>query len=218
MMSIILKLPFSMFYKFFKGTFDRFFAFSALTVLSPFFLVIYFLSLAFLGFPVFYVQKRAGMYGRPFLLIKFRSMTNSRDRSGSLLSDHNRLTPYGRWLRATSIDEFPELLNILRGEMSFIGPRPLLIEYLPLYSKEQARRHDVMPGFSGFAQINGRNSISWEEKFRLDAWYVDHQSFWLDLRIFLTTIWKVIRREGVSAAGEATMAPFTGSGATSEAR
>jgi sugar transferase EpsL len=137
-------------------------------------------------------------------------MSNARDASGSLLQDAQRLTLLGRWLRATSIDELPELLNILRGEMSFIGPRPLLIQYLPLYSPDQARRHDVKPGFSGWAQINGRNAISWEQKFRLDVWYVDHQSIWLDLRILFVTIWKVIRRDGISAEGEATMLPFTG--------
>jgi lipopolysaccharide/colanic/teichoic acid biosynthesis glycosyltransferase len=137
-------------------------------------------------------------------------MTNVCDASGVLLPDSQRLTPFGSFLRSTSIDELPALINILLGEMSFIGPRPLLMQYLPLYSVEQARRHDVKPGFSGWAQINGRNAISWEEKFRLDVWYVDHQSFWLDLRIFLFTIWKVIRRDGISAAGEATMPIFTG--------
>jgi lipopolysaccharide/colanic/teichoic acid biosynthesis glycosyltransferase len=137
-------------------------------------------------------------------------MSNARDTSGALLPDAQRLTTFGRWLRSTSIDELPGLLNILRGEMSFIGPRPLLMQYLPLYTPEQARRHDVKPGFSGWAQINGRNSLSGEEKFRLDVWYVDHQCFHLDLRIFLITIWKVLRREGISGAGEATMAPFTG--------
>jgi sugar transferase EpsL len=145
-------------------------------------------------------------------------MTSQRDASGALLPDAQRLTPLGRWLRSTSIDELPSLINILRGEMSFIGPRPLLIQYLPLYSPEQARRHDVKPGFSGWAQINGRNALSWDEKFHLDVWYVDHQSFWLDLRIFLITIWKVIRREGISAAGEATVVPFTGSESASEPR
>jgi len=163
-----------------------------------------------IGSPVLFRQQRSGYRGRPFWLLKFRTMTNARDASGSLLPDTQRLTPFGRWLRATSIDELPELLNILRGEMSFIGPRPLLIQYLPLYSPEQARRHDVKPGLSGWAQINGRNTISWEEKFRLDVWYVDHQNLWLDIRIFLLTIWKLTRREGVSAACEATMAPFSG--------
>ena len=164
-----------------------------------------------LGNPVLFIQVRPGLNSKPFRLLKFRTMTNARDASGYLLPDAQRLTPFGRWLRSSSIDELPGLLNILRGEMSFIGPRPLLMQYLPLYSPEQARRHDVKPGFSGWAQINGRNAISWEEKFRLDVWYVDNQSFWLDLRIFFITIWKVLHREGISAAGEATMAPFIGS-------
>jgi len=163
-----------------------------------------------LGSPVIFRQKRPGYRGKPFGLLKFRTMTNQRDADGELLDDAQRLTPFGRWLRSSSIDELPGLINILRGEMSFIGPRPLLMQYLPLYSPEQVRRHDVKPGFSGWAQINGRNSLSWEEKFRLDVWYVDHQSIWLDLRIFLITVWKVIRREGISAAGEATMTTFTG--------
>lgn len=162
------------------------------------------------GSPVLFRQQRPGYRGQPFLLLKFRTMTNARDTSGALLPDAQRLTPLGRWLRATSIDELPALINIVRGEMSFIGPRPLLMQYLPLYSTEQARRHDVKPGFSGWAQINGRNALSWEEKLRLDVWYVDHQNFWLDLRIFLITILKVIRREGISAVGEATTVPFLG--------
>ena len=163
-----------------------------------------------LGSPVLFIQVRPGLCSKPFRLLKFRTMTNQRDANGELLPDAQRLTPFGRWLRSSSIDELPGLLNILRGEMSFIGPRPLLMQYLPLYSAEQSRRHDVKPGFSGWAQINGRNSLSWEEKFRLDAWYVDHRSFWLDLHIFLITIWKVLCREGISAAGEATMPSFTG--------
>ena len=145
-------------------------------------------------------------------------MTNQCDYNGVLLPDPQRLTAFGGWLRATSLDELPALFNILRGEMSFIGPRPLLMQYLPIYNFEQFRRHEVIPGFSGWAQINGRNALSWEEKFRLDVWYVDHQSFWLDLRIFLITIWKVIRREGINAAGETTMAPFMGSVSASETR
>jgi len=163
-----------------------------------------------LGSPVLFIQVRPGLNSKPFRLLKFRTMTNQRDANGELLPDAQRLTPFGRWLRSSSIDELPGLVNILRGEMSFIGPRPLLMQYLPLYSPEQARRHAVKPGFSGWAQINGRNAISWEEKFRLDVWYVDHQSFWLDLRIFVITIWKVLRRKGISAAGEATMTPFVG--------
>jgi len=197
-------------YALFKGLADRLTALLALLLFSPLLLVIGALVHFRLGAPVLFRQQRPGYIGRPFWLLKFRTMSNARDTSGALLPDAQRLTPFGRWLRSTSIDELPGLLNILRGKMSFIGPRPLLMQYLPLYSAEQARRHDVKPGFSGWAQINGRNTLSWEEKLRLDVWYVDHQSFWLDLRIFLITIWKVLRREGISAAGEATMAPFTG--------
>ena len=163
-----------------------------------------------LGSPVLFIQVRPGLNSKPFRLLKFRTMTNQRDSNGELLPDAQRLTPFGRWLRSSSIDELPGLLNILRGEMSFIGPRPLLMQYLPLYSPEQARRHDVKPGFSGWAQINGRNAITWEEKFRLDVWYVDNQGFWLDLRIFVITIWKVLLREGISSPGEATMSCFMG--------
>lgn len=193
-----------------KRLLDRFAALSFLAALSPLLIVVAILVAWRLGSPVFFSQQRSGYRGRPFWLLKFRTMSNARDTSGALLPDAQRLTPFGRWLRSSSIDELPGLLNILRGEMSFIGPRPLLMQYLPLYSAEQARRHDVKPGFSGWAQINGRNSLSWDEKFRLDVWYVEHQSFWLDLYIFLITIWKVIRREGISAAGEATMRPFLG--------
>ena len=201
-------------YRHFKGHADRLAALLALLLLSPLLVVVVLLVLWSLGPPVFFRQQRPGYRGEAFWLLKFRTMNNACDASGALLPDAQRLTPFGRWLRATSIDELPELFNILLGEMSFIGPRPLLMQYLPLYSPQQARRHDVKPGFSGWAQVNGRNSISWEEKFRLDVWYVDHQSFWLDLHIFLLTIWKVVRREGISAAGEATMAPFTGSAAS----
>ena len=197
-------------YRYFKQSADRLAALLALMLLSPLLVVVALLVRWRLGSPVLFRQQRPGYRGKAFWLLKFRSMNNACDASGASLPDAQRLTPFGRWLRATSIDELPELFNILLGEMSFIGPRPLLMQYLPLYSPQQARRHDVKPGFSGWAQINGRNAISWEEKFRLDVWYVDHQSFWLDLRIFLLTIWKVIRREGISAAGEATMAPFTG--------
>lgn len=197
-----------MLYNSFKESSDRIAAFLALLLLSPLLLIVYLLIRYLFGSPVFFSQQRPGYRGRPFNLIKVRTMTNARDINGNLLPDADRLTPFGRWLRATSIDELPELINILRGEMSFIGPRPLLMQYLPLYSSEQFRRHDVKPGISGWAQIKGRNSLSWEEKFRLDVWYVDHKSLLLDLFIFLITIWKVIRREGISAAGEATMPPF----------
>jgi len=194
-----------------KDVVDRFFALLFLFLLFPLLVLTALLVLLRIGAPVFYLQQRLGLNARPFSIMKFRTMTNACDASGALLHDAKRLTPFGRWLRATSIDELPALLNILRGEMSFIGPRPLLMQYLPLYSPPQARRHDVKPGFSGWAQIHGRNAISWEEKFRLDVWYVDHQSFSLDFRIFLLTILKVIRREAISADGEATMSPFTGS-------
>ena len=190
---------------------DRVFSIAALLILSPLLIIIFGLAWFRIGLPVFFTQQRPGYRGKPFILYKFRTMTNQRDANGELLPDAQRLTPFGRWLRSSSIDELPGLLNILRGEMSFIGPRPLLMQYLPLYSPEQARRHDVKPGFSGWAQINGRNALSWEEKFRLDVWYVDHQSFWLDLQIFVITIWKVLRREGISAVGEATMPYFKGS-------
>ena len=195
----------------FKGLADGFAALLALLLLSPLLVVVALLVRWRLGAPVFFRQQRPGYRGCPFWLLKFRTMTNALDASGALLPDAQRLTPFGRRLRATSIDELPGLFNILRGEMSFIGPRPLLMQYLSLYSPEQARRHDVKPGFSGWAQINGRNAISWEEKFCLDLWYVDHQNFVLDLRIFLLTIWKVIRREGISAVGEATVPYFKGS-------
>jgi lipopolysaccharide/colanic/teichoic acid biosynthesis glycosyltransferase len=164
-----------------------------------------------LGSPVLFKQRRPGLHGRPFTMVKFRTMTDERDPDGVLLPDVQRLTAYGGFLRASSLDELPELWNVLCGDMSLVGPRPLLLAYLSRYTPQQARRHEVRPGITGWAQISGRNALSWEEKFRLDVWYVDHQSLWLDLRILLITIWKVIRREGISAAGEATMAPFTGS-------
>jgi len=197
-------------YRDFKDIADRLFALIALLLLSPLLVAVALLVRWQLGSPVLFRQQRPGYRGKPFVLLKFRTMTNHCDPNDELLPDAQRLTPFGRWLRSSSIDELPGLLAILRGEMSFIGPRPLLMQYLPLYSPDQARRHDVKPGFSGWAQINGRNALSWEEKFSLDVWYVDNQSFWLDLQIFVITILKVLRHEGISAAGEATMAPFTG--------
>ncbi|QNI57190.1 conserved hypothetical protein distantly related to alpha-glycosyltransferases family 4 [Synechococcus sp. BIOS-U3-1] len=194
----------------FKNIADRLAALLALLLLSPLLLFVSLLVRWRLGAPVLFRQPRPGYGESQFQLLKFRTMTNQRDTDGDLLSDAQRLTPFGRWLRAMSIDELPGLINILRGEMSFIGPRPLLMQYLSLYSFEQARRHDVKPGFSGWAQINGRNALSWKEKLRRDVWYVDHQSLWLDLRIFLITIWKVISREGISAPGNVTMPPFRG--------
>jgi lipopolysaccharide/colanic/teichoic acid biosynthesis glycosyltransferase len=164
-----------------------------------------------LGSPVLFSQVRPGLHGKPFRMYKFRTMTDARDADGNLLPDAERLTDFGKWLRASSLDELPELINVLRGEMSLVGPRPLLMEYLPLYSPEQARRHEARPGITGWAQINGRNAISWDDKFALDVWYVDHQGVWLDVRILALTVWRVLRREGISAAGEATMPKFTGS-------
>jgi lipopolysaccharide/colanic/teichoic acid biosynthesis glycosyltransferase len=163
-----------------------------------------------LGSPVLFTQVRPGLHGQPFRMVKFRTMTDARDASGALLPDAQRLTPFGRFLRASSLDELPELWNVLRGEMSLVGPRPLLMEYLPLYSPEQARRHEVRPGITGWAQVNGRNAISWADKFALDVWYVDHRSLWLDVRILWLSVRKVLVRDGISAAGEATMPRFEG--------
>jgi lipopolysaccharide/colanic/teichoic acid biosynthesis glycosyltransferase len=164
-----------------------------------------------LGSPVFFRQLRPGLRGRPFMMVKFRTMTGARGPDGALLPDAERLTDFGRFLRATSLDELPELWNVIRGDMSLVGPRPLLMEYLPLYSSEQARRHEVRPGITGWAQINGRNAISWEQKFEYDTWYVEHRSFLLDLKILLLTAKKVLVRDGISADGMMTMPTFTGS-------
>jgi lipopolysaccharide/colanic/teichoic acid biosynthesis glycosyltransferase len=164
-----------------------------------------------LGSPVLFTQVRPGLHGKPFLLVKFRTMIDERDASGALLPDVQRITPFGNFLRSSSLDELPELWNVLRGEMSLVGPRPLLIEYLPLYSPEQLRRHDVLPGITGWAQVNGRNAISWEDKFNHDIWYVENRTMFLDLEILWRTASKVIKRDGISASGEATMPAFTGS-------
>ena len=163
-----------------------------------------------LGSPVFFRQTRPGLHGQPFEMVKFRTMTDTRGPDGALLPDAVRLTPFGRFLRSTSLDELPELWNVLKGDMSLVGPRPLLMEYLPLYSPEQARRHAVRPGITGWAQVNGRNAISWDDKFKLDVWYVDHRSLWLDLRILWMTVRKVLVRDGISAEGQATVAYFRG--------
>ena len=194
-----------------KRFFDFMVALFALLVLAlPLLLLAWQICLK-LGCPILFMQRRPGLHGRSFTMVKFRTMSDECGPDGVLLPDAQRLSAYGRFLRATSLDELPELWNVLFGDMSLVGPRPLLMEYLPHYTPEQARRHAVRPGITGWAQINGRNALSWEDKFRLDVWYVDHQSFWLDLRIFVITIWKVLRREGISAPGETTMAPFTGS-------
>lgn len=182
----------------------------ALVLLALPMLVIALLVRLSLGSPVLFRQQRAGLHGKPFTLIKFRTMRDALDERGKLLPDEVRLTRFGKWLRHTSLDELPELLNVLKGEMSLVGPRPLLLEYLPRYNAQQARRHEVKPGITGWAQVNGRNALSWDEKFRLDVWYVDHWNIWLDIHILLLTLWKVLKREGISAEGYATMPVFMG--------
>lgn len=179
-------------------------------LLAPVMLAVALLVLLTMGRPVLFRQQRPGLRGKPFTLYKFRTMRDARSASGELLPDELRLTTFGKWLRSTSLDELPELFNVLKGEMSLVGPRPLLMEYLPRYSPEQARRHEVKPGITGWAQVNGRNALTWEEKFRMDVWYVDHWNLWLDMKILLLTIWKVLKREGISAEGSATMPVFTG--------
>jgi lipopolysaccharide/colanic/teichoic acid biosynthesis glycosyltransferase len=193
-----------------KRLFDFVLALFGVLALALPLLVLIWLVRRKLGSPVFFRQVRSGLYGKPFRMVKFRTMTDARGPDGQLLPDAERLTPFGRWLRATSLDELPELWNVLRGEMSLVGPRPLLMEYLPLYSTEQARRHEVRPGITGWAQVNGRNAISWADKFALDVWYVDHHSLWLDVQILWRTMRKVLVRDGISAAGEATMPRFEG--------
>jgi lipopolysaccharide/colanic/teichoic acid biosynthesis glycosyltransferase len=182
----------------------------SLLLLGPLLFVLALAVAGALGRPVLFVQVRPGLHGVPFRMYKFRTMLDAYDDDGRLLEDAQRMTRFGRFLRATSLDELPELWNVLVGDMSLVGPRPLLMEYLPLYSPEQRRRHDVRPGITGWAQINGRNTLDWDERFRLDVWYVDHQSFWLDLKILLLTVRKVLAREGINEAGKATMSKFTG--------
>jgi lipopolysaccharide/colanic/teichoic acid biosynthesis glycosyltransferase len=194
-----------------KRLFDITVAGLALLLLSPVILLTAFLAAVKLGRPVLFRQRRPGMNGEVFELLKFRTMTDARDKSGNLLPDAERLSPFGVALRRASLDELPSLLNVLRGDMSLVGPRPLLVEYLPLYTQEQAGRHAVKPGITGWAQINGRNAISWEQKFEYDVWYVKNASFCLDMRILMLTVKKVLVREGISAAGEATMGRFLGS-------
>jgi len=194
-----------------KRAFDIAVTAIALLLLSPLMTIIAWQIWRKLGSPVLFRQMRPGLDGQPFEMIKFRTMRDAMDANGRHLPDAERLTPFGARLRALSLDELPELWNVLLGDMSLVGPRPLLMEYLPLYTPEQARRHAVRPGVTGWAQVNGRNALSWEEKFRLDIWYVDNRSFWLDLKIIFLTIRKVLAREGISAAGEATMSKFEGS-------
>lgn len=193
-----------------KCLLDFILAWIGVSVLSPLLLILALLVSFKIGSPIIFTQTRPGLHGKPFTIYKFRTMTDERDADGNLLPDAERLTRFGRFLRSTSLDELPELFNVLKGDMSLVGPRPLLMQYLERYTPEQARRHEVRPGITGWAQINGRNAITWEEKFALDVWYVDNYSLWLDIKIIVLTIWKVLKREGISQQGEATMAEFMG--------
>ena len=194
-----------------KRLFDIIVALTAMVILSPIYIFLAYKVRKHLGSPVLFRQVRPGLHGKPFEMIKFRSMRDATDAEGNLLADNERLTAFGEKLRATSLDELPEFWNVLKGEMSLVGPRPLLMEYLPLYNQEQARRHLVRPGITGYAQVNGRNSITSVEKFKLDTWYVDNQSLWLDIKILFKTVKKVICKDGITAKDEATMKKFTGS-------
>lgn len=201
----------SVWYKRFgKRLVDLGLALAALALLWPVLLCLAVLVRLKLGAPVLFRQSRPGLHGRPFSILKFRTMTDASDARGNLLPDGERLTRFGRFLRSTSLDELPELFNVLRGDMSLVGPRPLLMAYLPLYSPEQARRHEVRPGITGWAQVNGRNALSWEEKFAMDVWYVDQQSFWMDVKIVLLTVWKILKRENITLPGHATTTAFRG--------
>lgn len=193
-----------------KRAFDIVASASALVVLSPVLAITAHKVKKELGSPVLFRQTRPGLHGKPFEMIKFRTMKDVTDEEGNALPDSERLTDFGKKLRASSLDELPELWNVLKGDMSLVGPRPLLMEYLPLYNAEQAKRHNVRPGVTGYAQVNGRNSLSWEDKFKLDTWYVEHQSFLLDMKILLKTVKKVLIKDGINEAGEATMSKFMG--------
>jgi lipopolysaccharide/colanic/teichoic acid biosynthesis glycosyltransferase len=193
-----------------KRFFDTGVSALGLLVATPFLVILALIIWVKLGNPILFVQTRPGMHGTPFEMIKFRTMKDAADAQGNVLPDSERMTPFGQVLRSTSLDELPGLWNVLKGEMSLVGPRPLLMEYLPLYSKGQYRRHDVRPGVTGWAQVNGRNAISWDEKFKLDVWYVDNRSFWLDIKILFFTVKKVLVRDGISGGGEVTMGKFTG--------
>lgn len=193
-----------------KRLFDILFSIAFLLLLFPLILFLVIIIWFKLGSPVFFIQIRPGMHKKPFKMVKFRSMTNAKDANGNLLSNAERLTPFGKYLRSTSLDELPGLLNVLKGDMSLVGPRPLLMDYLPLYNDFQKRRMEVKPGITGWTQINGRNALSWEEKFKLDVWYVDNRSFMLDMKILFMTFKKVLIREGISHAGDVAMPRFTG--------
>ena len=194
-----------------KRLFDFLVALFTLLILLPVIIVVAVLIRFKLGSPILFTQDRPGLNGKIFKMMKFRSMLDGKDKLGNMLPDNERMTKFGAFLRSTSLDELPGLFNVLKGDMSLVGPRPLLVQYLPLYNAEQARRHNVRPGITGWAQVNGRNAISWEQKFKLDVWYVDNQSFWLDLKILFLTVKKVFVREGISADGEVTMSLFEGS-------
>jgi len=193
-----------------KRLLDIIIASIALVLLSPLYAYVAYKVKKNLGSPVLFRQIRPGLHGKPFEMIKFRTMKDAIDEQGNTLPDSERLTPFGKMLRSTSLDEMPELWNVIKGDMSVVGPRPLLMEYLPLYNEEQAKRHEVRPGMTGHAQVNGRNAISWEQKFKLDTWYVENRSLWLDFKIMLQTVKKVIAKDDISEAGEATMSKFTG--------
>ena len=193
-----------------KRLLDIIIASIALILLSPLYALVAYKVKKNLGSPILFRQVRPGLHGKPFEMIKFRTMKDAIDEQGNPLPDSERLTPFGKMLRSTSLDEMPELWNVIKGDMSIVGPRPLLMEYLPLYNEDQAKRHNVRPGMTGHAQVNGRNAISWEEKFTLDTWYVENQSIWLDFKIMLKTVQKVIAKDDISAEGEATMTKFTG--------
>jgi sugar transferase EpsL len=201
-----------------KRLLDLLLTIPGLMLLSPALALIALLVRIYHGSPIFFHQLRPGYRGKPFELIKFRTMSEARDAQGKLLPDVQRLTRLGRFLRSTSLDELPEFFLVLAGKMSLVGPRPLLMQYLERYTPEQKRRHDVLPGITGWAQINGRNALTWEDKFNLDVWYVDHWSLWLDIKILLLTLWKVVRREGISQPGHATAEEFMGSGNSSPQR
>lgn len=193
-----------------KRLFDIIIATTAIIILSPLYVIVAYKVKKNLGSPVLFRQIRPGLHGKPFEMIKFRTMKDAVDAQGNPLPDSERLTPFGKMLRATSLDEMPELWNVIKGDMSIVGPRPLLMEYLPLYNEQQAKRHNVRPGMTGHAQVNGRNAISWEQKFELDTWYVENQSLWLDFKIMLKTVKKVIAKDDINAEGEATISKFTG--------
>lgn len=195
-----------------KRFFDYLLTLPGIVIISPIIVLTTLLVRIKIGVPVLFTQERPGLHGRTFRIYKYRTMTDERDANGNLLSDADRLVPFGRFLRSTSLDELPELINVLKGDMSLVGPRPLLMEYLDRYTAEQARRHEMRPGITGWAQVNGRNAISWEDKFKLDVWYVDNQSLWLDVKILFLTLWKTVKRENISQEGQATMSKFMGTG------